>query len=367
MKVALVYDRVNKFGGAERVIGSLHKIFPEAPLFTLVHEPKSAPWADKFTVIPSFVNSLPFFKKHHEWLPPLSSMAFETLSLEGYDVIISITSSDAKAVLTKPNQVHICYCLTPNRYFWSGQGEYQNDIKFKLIPRWLSDYFRTADLLISTRPDHYLAISNEVKNRISKYYHQDSTVIYPSIDDKFYSTNLVPLSTRKYYLIVGRLVPYKKVDLAIKTFNKLKLPLFVVGSGSEEKKLRQMAGSNIKFVGSVDDDRLIDLYRHAKALIFPQEEDYGLVPLEAQACGTPIIAYAKGGALETVVSDQTGLFFRHQTTLSLANAVKKFEKMKFSPESCFKNASLFREEIFLNTFLSQVNQLWLDHLTNSSG
>lgn len=349
MKVALVYDRVNKFGGAERVLLTLHKIFPDAPLYTLVYDKKSAPWADVFKVIPSYLNKVPFLRKKHEWLAPFAAMAFESFDFKGYDIIISVTSSDAKAIITKPNQRHICYCLTPTRYFWSGENEYKKDAKFKVIPKWLHDYFRTTDLLISKRPDEYIAISNEVKDRIQKYYHRESSVIYPSIDDKFYSKNFIPMANRENYLIVSRLVPYKKVDLAINAFNQLNKHLTVVGTGSEMRALRKLAGKTIKFTGAISDAELINQYKNAKAVIFPQIEDYGLVPIEAQACGTPVIALGQAGALETVIKNKTGVFFDIQSTESLVDAVNHFEKLSIKPQDCHENSLRFNEQTFIKS------------------
>jgi glycosyltransferase involved in cell wall biosynthesis len=366
MKVALVYDRVNKFGGAERVLLSLHKIFPEAPLFTLVYKPKTSSWANVFKVRATFLNSFLFFRNRHELLAPLAPMAFEALDLSGFDVVISITSSDAKAVVTKPGQLHVCYCLTPTRYYWSGTGEYKKDWKLKITPQWLLSYFRTVDLLISKRPDKYIAISNEVKERIKKYYHRESSVIYPSIEDKFYPKKLVSSLDRMYYLVVSRLVPYKKVDLAISAFNKLNKPLIIVGTGSEYSRLKKMSGPNIKFVGGINDTQLIDYYSHAKAVIFPQEEDFGLVPIEAQACGTPVIAFGQGGALETVVDKKTGVFFSFQNVKSLSLAVLKFEKMNISPRDCNKNALRFNEKSFIDIFSSKIKSFCLDYFTDSS-
>jgi len=364
MKVALVYDRVNKFGGAERVLLALHQIFPDAPLYTLVYDSKSAPWAKDFKIISTFLNHIRFLQHKHEWLAPIAAMAFESLDLRDFDVIISVTSSDAKAVITKPNQLHICYCLTPTRYFWSGEEQYSQDKKFKIIPQWLKHYFRTTDLLISQRPDQYIAISKEVKDRILKYYYRDSSVIYPSIEDKFYSKDLIPMSERDGYLIVSRLVPYKKVDLAIHAFNILKKPLTVVGIGSELQHLKNISESTITFVGAVSDERLIEYYRHARAVIFPQEEDYGLVPIEAQANGTPVIAYDRGGALETIVSDKTGLFFDQQTPESLVKAVEKFEKAKISPQDCYQNSLRFNNQNFKKNFTAKITELWLNHLAH---
>jgi glycosyltransferase involved in cell wall biosynthesis len=355
MKVALVYDRVNKFGGAERVLLALHNIFPEAPLFTLVYDSKSAPWAKPFKVYPTYLNKCRFIRNKHEWLAPFAAMAFETLNFKDYEVVISITSSDAKAVITKPGQLHICYCLTPTRYFWSGEEQYRKDKKIKLIPNRLRQYFRTTDLLLSKRPDQYIAISNEVKRRIQEYYHRDSSTIYPPIDDKFYSKEFTTLDKRKYYLIVSRLVPYKKVDLAIQVFNTLKKPLIIVGSGSELINLKNSAGKTVRFVGSVDDTQLINLYKNAKAVIFPQEEDFGLVPLEAQACGTPVIAYGKGGALETVIKDKTGVFFEKQSAESLAKAIHRFEKLSLNPSDCHQNSLRFNSRSFKKSVLNYLS------------
>jgi glycosyltransferase involved in cell wall biosynthesis len=361
MKVAIVYDRINKFGGAERVLLSLHRIFPEAPIYTLVHEPKTSQWAKDITVIPTFLNKFSFLRRRHEWLSPIAPLAFETLNLSEYDVVISVTSGDAKSVITRPHQLHVCYCLTPTRYFWSGEAEYAGDKKFKLIPGFLKDYFKSVDLLTSTRPDYYISISEEVNKRVKKFYNRDSSIIYPPIEDKFYSNNLISHDNREYYLVIGRLVPYKKFDLAIAAFNKLKLPLVVIGAGSEYEKLRQMASPNISFVGAVDDHRLIEYYRHAKAVIFPQEEDFGLVPIEAQASGTPVIAFGKGGALETVIHKKTGYLFPEQTIDSLANAVKEFRKLVFKPKLCVDNSNIFNYSSFEKQFSDEVKRLWKNH------
>lgn len=362
MKVALVYDRVNKFGGAERLVRSIHDIYPEAPLYTLVHNKETSKWAKHIKVIPTFLNKISFLRSRHEWLAPVAPMAFETLDLSEFDVVISITSSDAKAVITSPKQLHICYCLTPTRYYWSGEDEYKKDFKLRIIPKFLRNYFRTVDLLISNRPDEYIAISDEVKKRIKKYYNRESSVVFPPIEDKFYSSDIDDNRIKDYYLIVSRLVPYKKTELAIKAFNKSQKKLIIVGEGSELTKLREMAMPNITFVGKVKDSALIDYYRSAKALIFPQDEDFGLVPLEAQASGTPVIAFGKGGALETVVSGKTGLFFKKQSTKSLCKAVEKFEGMTFFEKDCIENAKKFNIQTFSILFSDKVNTLWEKYL-----
>ncbi len=358
MKVAICYDRVNKFGGAERVLQALNQIYPDAPLYTLVYDKDKAVWASGIKVIPTFLNKISFLRDKHELLAPIAPLAFETLNFDEFDVVISVTSSDAKAIITKSHTLHICYCLTPTRYFWSGAKEYDKDIKMKLLPHLIKKYLRTVDLLISKRPDEYIAISDIVKNRINQYYSRDADIIYPAIDDKFYTqTKPLPKSKRKFYLLVSRLVPYKKADLAIKAFNQLGEKLVVIGTGSEEEKLKKMAKSNIDFWGAVDDDKLIYAYKHAKALIFPQDEDFGLVPIEAQSSGTPVIALDSGGARETVVDGSTGVFFKQQTTKSLINAIKRFEKIKFSFDECKENAKKFSKSTFIREFSDKVNAL----------
>lgn len=356
MKVALVYDRVNKFGGAERVLLNLKKIFPDAPLYTLVHDKNGAGWSELFEVRPTFMNKLSFFRKRHELLAPVAVMAFESLNLDGFDLIISVTSADAKSVITKPNQVHICLCLTPTRYFWSGSDEYKNDPKMRFLPQILVDFFRQLDLQTSNRPDLYLAISNEVKTRLKNYYKKDAEVVYPPIDDFFYTNNPIPKSERSYYLVVSRLVKYKKVHLAIRALNALNLPLLVIGEGDQKESLQKIAGSKTVFLGAVSDYRLKKYYQYAKATIFPQNEDFGLVPIESQACGTPVIAYRAGGALETIVEGKTGVFFQHQNTKSLVRAIKNFEKLNIDYMACIENAKNFSEEKFRTEFLKQVKE-----------
>jgi glycosyltransferase involved in cell wall biosynthesis len=356
MKVAIVYDRVNKFGGAERFLESILSIFPDAPLFTLVHEPKVAKWASKRIVISTFLNKIPFFRSRHEILAPLAPMSFETLDLSPYDLVISVTSADAKAVLTNPKQVHICICLTPTRYLWSGFRNYKKDIKMRILPKFLLDYFRFVDLLTSNRPDYYIAISAEVQRRIKKYYQRTSTIIHPPVSQLFLADHK-RLPKKEFYLIAGRQVPYKRNELAIKCFNQLGKKLVVAGTGSEFKKLKKMAGNNITFLGHVSDYQLINLYQQAKALIFPGAEDFGLIPLEAQAMGTPVIAYKTGGTKETVVDGVTGVFFKKQTIKSLTKAIGKFERIRLSSKDCSKNARKFSEDKFKNDLLGFIDKV----------
>lgn len=361
MKVALVYDRVNKWGGAERLLLALHQIWPEAPLYTSVYDPERAPWAKVFEVRTSFLQKIPLAKKHHEFFAPLMPLAFESFNFDEFDLVISITSESAKGIITKPKTKHLCYCLTPPRYLWSGYKEYFRTSAQRIASSWLVKYLKKWDLVAAKRPDAYFAISQTVQKRIKKYYDRESDVIYPPVDiDKFNISSLAPSRLRrdgqnfKFYLVVSRLVPYKKVDLVIKVFNKLGWNLKIIGVGSELRKLKRMAKSNIDFLGQLTDEQLISYYQNCRAVIFAQEEDFGLVPLEAQACGKPVIAFRAGGAAETIKDRITGVFFDQQTPESLIEAVKKADLMiknsKLKPEDCRKQAEKFGMKKFLAKF-----------------
>jgi len=359
MKVALVYDRVNKFGGAERVLLALHEIWPKAPLFTAVYNPKTALWAGKFKVIPSFLNKFPFAKRRHEAYPHLMPLAFESFAFDDYDVVISITSEAAKGIITKPETLHICYCLTPTRYLWSGYEDYFSSSVFRFFSSPMVAYLRRWDKIAAQRPDIYLVTCENVKKRIKKYYRRDAEVIYPPVDTRQFHPKTYNLTPKTYFLLVSRLVGYKKVDLAVEAFNQLKLPLKIIGSGAQMGKLKRMAKSNIQFLGELTGKRLLGYYQRCQAVIFPQEEDFGLVPLEAQACGKPVIAFRGGGALETVVEGKTGVFFSPQTTQALAQAVKKFDRAKFNPQVCRQQAEKFGQERFKKEIKKLIEQEWI--------
>lgn len=339
MKVALVYDRVNKWGGAERVLLALHELFPQAPLYTSVYNAKTARWARVFPKIhTSFLQKIPFAKTHHEWLPMLMPMAFESFDFSKYDLVISVTSEFAKNINTSVNTKHVCYCLTPTRYLWSGHHEYFENKLLKFVSRPIVNYLKKIDKIAAQKPDKIIAISTEVQRRIEKYYDRESEVIFPSSHFNSHRKNKFSrgfaarnsfLLNGNYFLIVSRLVSYKKVDLAIRVFNKLKLPLVIVGTGLWENRLRKMAKGNIKFVGQVSEKALINYYKSCSAVVFPQEEDFGLVAVEALSFGKPVIGYKKGGALDIIEEDKNGIFFTEQTEDSLERAVKRFAKIKF--------------------------------------
>ena len=348
MKVALVYDRVNKWGGAERVLLALHEAFPDAPLYTSVYNSKTAKWAEVFPqVIPSFLQKIPFTKTNHEYLAPFMPLAFENFNLNKYDVVISITSEAAKGVITGHSTHHICYCLTPTRYLWSGHDEYFTKT-LKKIAKPAVFYLRKWDLKASKRPDQFIAISTEVKNRIKKYYNLDAQIIYPPVEDHF---NLKKQSKRNnFYLIVSRLVKYKKVDLAIKAFNELGLKLVVVGDGNQKEYLKSIAKDNIEFKSNIADEELSRLYSTAKGYIFPQLEDFGIVAVEALISGCPVIAYNRGGSRDIVIDGVTGVFFDKQDKKSIIQATKRFSQMKFDSKAIKKQAEKFSKQNFINNF-----------------
>jgi len=361
LNVALVYDRVNKWGGAERVLLVLHKIFPHAPLFTSVYDSDKAPWAKVFPkVYTSFLQKIPFAKNNHELLSVFMPLAFEQFDFTNYDLVISITSEAAKGIITHPQTFHVCYCLTPNRYLYSAKENYLNHPPkilnfpfFKVIAKPFVNYVRNWDQMAAWRPDVMIAISRVVQKRIKKYYKRNVELIFPplSLDNR---KEIKRTSGKEFYLVVSRLVAYKKVDLAIKTFNKLKVPLVIIGTGEQEEKLKRLANSNISFVKNLTDEDISHYYFNTKALIMPQVEDFGLVAVEAQFYGTPIIAYNKGGVKDTVTDGVTGILFKKQTTKSLLSAIKRFEKLSFSKEKLTQNAQRFRTSIFKRKLITLI-------------
>jgi glycosyltransferase involved in cell wall biosynthesis len=371
LNVAIVYDRVNKFGGAERVLMTLHEMFPDAPLYTSVYDKENAKWADVFPqVYTSFLQNIPILKNHHELLGWLVPMAFEQFNFDQYDLVISVTSEAAKGIITGTKTLHVCYCLTPTRYLWSGSNFYlENPPKIlKMFPfykifSWpFLTYARWWDRVASQRPDTYIAISTEVQKRIKKYYKRDSEIIFPPVELSHLKKTFLrgPRSESAshdffedaYHLYVGRLVKYKKVDLLVDTFNDLGLPLLIVGTGTEEKRLKASAKSNIKFLGPVSDSELVKIYQNARAFMMPQDEDFGITSVEAQSFGVPVIAYKRGGALDTVIDGKTGVFFDNQSVSSLKDAIAKFDTISFNSGYLITNAKRFGEDRFKSEFLN---------------
>nr|MBI5455970.1 glycosyltransferase [Candidatus Levybacteria bacterium] len=356
MKVALVYDRVNKWGGAERVLLALHKIYPDAPLYTSVYNKESAKWADVFDVKTSFLQNFPFAKYFHELYALLMPIAFESFNFDQYDLVISVTSEAAKGIIIKPGAVHICYCLTPTRYLWSGYDDYFKNPLLRFFSKPAVLYLRVWDKIAAQRPDKIIAISSTVKERIKKYYDRESEIIFPPsqmANDKWQMAN--DEKTEDFFLIVSRLVYYKRVDIAIKAFNELKLPLKIIGKGSEKESLKNLANFNIEFLENLTDDKLSFYYRNSKALIFPGVEDFGLAMVEAQSFGKPVIAFKKGGALDIVKEGVTGEFFESPTPESLIRVLEKFNSKSYNSKLCEENSKRFSFDTFKNRFLEIIN------------
>ncbi|MDO8658577.1 MAG: glycosyltransferase [Candidatus Levybacteria bacterium] len=379
MKVALVYDRVNKWGGAERVLLMLHELFPDAPLYTSVYNPEKASWAKVFDVKTSFLQKFPKAASSHELYASLMPIAFESFSFDEYDLVISVTSEAAKGIITKPGTMHVCYCLTPTRYLWSGYKDYFHNQIFRLLSSPVVAYLRKWDKIASKRPDFYIAISKEVQKRIKKYYERESTVIYPpssfgnsqslignaasignvkrNTSNDTSGTNVKPMTKNGYFLIVSRLVPYKRIDVAIKAFNKLKIPLKIIGTGSQESYLKKIAGSTIDFLGNLTDYDLVEYYKSCSALIFPSNEDFGLVAIEAQGFGKPVIAFKDGGALEAIIEGKTGEFFYPQTEEAIIKVIQNFDSAKYDVKLCIGQADKFNSKRFKKQLVDFINNI----------
>ncbi len=361
MNVAFVYDRVNKFGGAERVLLALHKIWPNAPLYTAVYDPKRAPWAKAFDVRTSFLQHIPGAKNHHELFPWLTPLAFESFNFDGFDVVVSVTSAEAKNIITKPETLHICYCLTPTRYLWSGYDTYAAASRPLQI---LAPILRGWDRIASRRPDYYLAISERVKKRIETYYGREVTeVIYPPVDLRKFKCQMSNVKTKdNYFLTVSRLVGYKRVDIIIEAFNKLGRKLIIIGDGGERSTLQKAARKNIEFVTRhLTDRELQSYYQRCVAFVFAGDEDFGLVAAEAQAAGIPVICYKESGMAEIVEDGKTGMLFEEQTVEGLIAAVKRFSHMRYNKEIIQKHAAKFDQAIFTKAFDSLIQQLAAYH------
>ncbi|MBI2057434.1 MAG: glycosyltransferase [Candidatus Yanofskybacteria bacterium] len=352
MRVALVHDYLNQYGGGERVLGFLCEMFPWAHIFTLIYDERLTGGAFRGRQIhTSFIQKIPWAKKNHRLLPMFMPLAVEQFDLSKFDLVISNSASFAKGVITKPSTRHVSYCMTPTRYLWDDSHKYleefQHPLIIKKITPLLLSYLRLWDYQASKRPDSFIAISEFVKQRIKKYYNRPSSVVYPPVD-----TGRFRISSQidDYFLMVGRLVSYKRFDLAIKVFNNLGWPLKIIGDGPQKKYLQKIAGKNIKFLGLISDHKLPLYYSKAKALMFPQEEDFGIVVVEAMASGRPVVAFRAGGSLETIRDGETGIFFDQQTEESLTATLKDFNPFDFDSQKIKARATLFDKGIFREKF-----------------
>lgn len=344
MKVALVHDYLNQMGGAERVVMAFHEIFPEAPIYTSIYDPQRVdPAFQHMDIRTSFMQKLPLVKKHHQPFLPLYPFAMENLDLRGYDLVLSSSSAFGKGVITRPETLHICYCHTPMRWCWNYE-EYVEREQLGRAARSILPFFMTGlriwDQTSAMRVDHFIANSPVVAERIQKYYRREAVVIPPPVEASRFPFDPTT-QPEDYFLILGRLIPYKRVDLAIEACNRLQLPLVVIGGGRDEEPLKRMAGPTIRFLGHLSDEDVIHYYTHCRAFIFPGEEDFGITAVEAQAAGRPVIAYRAGGSLASVVDGVTGTFFREQTVESLMKVLATFDERKFNPQTIRNHALEF--------------------------
>jgi glycosyltransferase involved in cell wall biosynthesis len=366
MKVALVHDWLTGMRGGERVLEVLCELYPDADLYTLVYvKGQLSEVIEKMKIKTSFLQRVPgIFKSYRSYLP-FFPLAIEQFDLKGYDLIISTSHCVAKGILPMPDSLHICYCFTPMRYIWDMYFEYFEGprVGFRkfFIPA-LTNYLRIWDVTSSKRVDFFIAISNHVQRRVKKYYGRESTVIYPPVDCNFFQPSKGADKEGDYFLMVTATAPYKRIDIAIEAFNRLGRRLLIIGEGPGMRSLKKMAKTNIDFLGWLSDEKVKGFYQGCRAFIFPGEEDFGMTPVEAQACGRPVIAYGRGGVLESVVpfpqEKVTGVFFDEPTAESLLRAIDLFEKNRdrFDPQEIRKNALPFDESNFREKIRSFVEE-----------
>lgn len=356
-KIAIVADWLTNTSGAERVILAMHEAFPDAPIYTSVFTPKNMPEFEDLDVRTTWIQKFPkFLRRLHKWFPVIRVWAFRSLDLSEYDIILASTIAESKHVRkTRPDQVLISYCHTPVRYYWSHYDEYRRDPgfgKFNWIVKILIPIFmprqKKLDYAAAQKVDVFIANSTEVQQRIKKYYNQPSTIIHPPVDtDRF-----EPARDRSdYYVALGRQVPYKRIDLAVSAATELSIPLRVYGNGSQHQHLVNIAGPTVKFFteryGNASDSVVAEALNHAKGYIFPAEEDFGIVSVEALAGGTPVIAYNKGGVGDIVQDGESGILFNKQTTASVVEAIKKAEASTFLPGTLRRKAKRFDKRLFI--------------------
>jgi len=342
VRVALVHDFLYTLRGAERVLDVLCEIFPEADLYALLYRPGTLnPRIEKRRIVASFIDRLPGAHRNHRWFLPLYPLAVAGFSLDRYDLVVSSSYCAAKAVRTRGR--HICYCHTPMRYVWDMVDEYFGGARRAILEP-LIRFLRAWDVRTAGRVDSFIANSTCVAERIRRIYGRDSEVIHPPADADFYTPGSMP--REEWFLCASAFAPYKRVDLVMDAFRRSGRPLKVVGAGQDEKRIRSLAGGNVELLGWQSDEVLRDLYRRCRALVFAGEEDFGIVPVEAQLCGAPVVAYGKGGLLDSVLDGRTGLFFREQTVASINEMVARCNQIRFDPAECRRNGERFSRTRF---------------------
>lgn len=362
MNVALVHDWLNQIGGAEDVLENLARLYPDAPLYTSLYWRAGMPahWRD-WDIRTSFIDRLPLAHRKQQLYFPLYPFAFEQFDFREYDLLISNKSGFCHGVITGPETLHICYCLTPTRYVWRYHQYAEQENLSWAVRQALAPFLtrlRLWDRLAADRVDFFIAISKAVRRRIAKVYRRDSVIIYPPVDaSRFEPSNRVD----DYYLFVGRLVPYRRLDVLIEAFNKMARPLLIAGSGRDQERLESLAGPTVQFLGYVPDAELPDLMARCRAFVWPGEEDFGIAPIQAMAAGRPVIAYAAGGALDIVIPDETGVFFGEQSAAAIIEAVESFEPDKVDVSRIRKWAERFDTAVFNKQITSFVEEKLSEH------
>lgn len=367
MKLALVHDWLNQQGGAENVLEALVENYPQSPIFTSIYAPDKMPPAYRsWDIRTTWMDNLPGIHEHHQPYLMLYHKAFQALDLSTYDVVLSNKSGFCHGVNTG-TAMHVCYCLAPTRYVWQFE-QYMSRERFPDFSHAMIKVAVSAlqkwDYQAAQRVDHFVAISSDIQQRIEQFYKRSSTIIFPPVE----TTRFKPQGEQNdYLLIVSRLIPYKRIDLAVQACTELGIRLKVAGSGRDQERLQAMAGPTIEFLGRVPDEDLPALYAQCRGFVFPGLEDFGIAPVEAQAAGRPVIAFRGGGALDTVTEGQTGIFFDEQTTTSLKEALVRFDQMSFATEDCTSNAQRFSRATFDQQLTSFIEARYDAHLSQAQG
>ena len=359
MKVAIIHYWLVGMRGGEKVIEALCEMYPQADIFTHVYVPEMvSDRINRHKIIPTFINSLPRASKMYKNYLPLMPLALEQLDLRGYDLVISSESGPAKGIIAPARALHVCYCHTPMRYIWNMYQDYRDSagrVARLLMPP-LTHYLRMWDVSSAARVDSFVANSATVAGRIHRYYGADSVVIHPPVDTAAFSI-AAPSELGDYYLMAGELVSYKRPDLAVQAFNEMKLKLVVIGGGEMLDEIRRLAGPTVTILGPQPFDVLKKHYAGCRALIFPGEEDFGMVPVEAMASGRPVVAFGRGGATETVAKDLSGVFFPEQTVEAISSAVRNLAGIEIDPAKIAAHASQFGRDQFFQKMRAHIDGL----------
>lgn len=381
MRLAIVHDELIQWGGAERLVLAMHNIWPDAPIYTSIYSPDQLPEEfKKIKIRTSFMQNLPFSKYLRRQYFFLYPLAFESFDFSEFDVVLSSSTRFAHGIITKPKTLHICYSNSPSRFLWETVSYLEQEGIGKVGRMFLApflSYLRVWDQTAVQRPDFWIANSKNVAQKLKKFYRKDSIVIYPGVDLERFTVHSSQFTTKKqkitvnsepttnsYFLVVSRLLSWKRIELAVSVANQLKFVLKIVGIGPDYGRLKRLANANVEFLGQVSEEDLVSLYKNCKALIVTQEEDFGITAIEAQAAGKPVIAYAGGGAKETIVESKTGLFFSPQEPDALKEAIVQFDKIKIKPQDCIINAQKFSLSAFQEQLKEFVEKAYQSRLSD---